>query len=212
MHCPTGSRSPPGSRELANCECSYDKTWDDVAACCRIMQQITISSLYNVTGFGLNTPSICREPLRKSTLLLYTDISIDMQVPDQYEFILQYATMNSHLAVIHMLFENSESITLNLKEMSGGTPDNTPGLIQTNIKLTRSDARNVFTQELQHNSNKLISTAIELESKSLFNSRLLQQRISFPRQVGKLNVSLVTEGDREALGNRCNCVLSCLAD
>jgi len=38
------------------------------------------------------------------------------------------------------------------------------------------------------------------------------ERIQFPRQVSKLNVgSLVTEGDREALGNRCNCVLSCLA-
>ena len=162
-HCPAGSRSPPGSRQLADCECGYDKTWVDIAACCHIMKQITVSSLHDTTGVSLNAPSICREPLRQSSLVFYTDISVDVQSSDPYEFILQYGTMNSQLAVIHILFGNNQSITLNIMEISG----NTHGPTQTSIKFTKIDALNIFTREIQHNAKNLGSTVIEFEESSL---------------------------------------------
>ena len=36
-------------------------------------------------------------------------------------------------------------------------------------------------------------------------------RKNFVSETGEQTECLVTEGDREALGNRCNCVLSCFA-
>ena len=105
INCPPGSRSPPGSTNREQCECSFIDTWHNHSNCCKYLHKINTATLSNINGLSLFIPKECRTEPDKNMLKFRTSVQVPLDAK-KYEVILKYSTQNSYLSVIEIYMGN----------------------------------------------------------------------------------------------------------